>query len=334
MPFYKKILVLLILLLFSYILFQLLKKRQEIQKLSSKEGFTTKIQPVNSANTQMPLSQYCIKASYNTALSGKTISMDAVNAIIANGCRFLDFEVFLIDGIPYVAYSTDSSFKTVQTENKILLDNVLTGVLSRAFVDIYCPNPSDPLFIQLRIKSTDNSIYKAVAKSVDYALKEKLHKTPITPATKLAEIMNKVVLVMDKTIQYDYLNYTTCGSNDKNCYDLSKYINIESGSEYMKIQRYGDVLNKKINPPTINDDNETTSVSNIQLVLPDFDAANIKNPNINTLVSKYGCQIVPYRYYNADNELSNYETFFSDNKSAILPLSKALMYFTKLESDQ
>jgi len=256
--------------------------------------------------------------------------MDTLNSIIANGCRFFDFEVYYINNTPYVAYSTDNTFKTIQSDNKILLDNVLSGLVSNAFSSMNCPNSTDPLFIQLRIKSTDNGVYKAVAKSVDYALLNKLYQGKITPQTKLQDIMNKVVLIMDKTINYTYTNYTSCDSTEKNCYDLTQFINIESGSEYMKLQRYNSILSQATNPPTIMNDNETTNVNTILLALPDFDNTNVKNPNIQNLVMNYGCQIVPYRYYIKDDELTTYETFFSENKSAILPLSKAVIYFTKM----
>lgn len=341
MPLSRKILIAIIILLFSYILYRLLQKRQEVMRENSqksKEGFNKEgfenaknsivAQSINSANTGMPLAQYCVKGSYNTALTGNTISLDMIKYVLSRGCRFVDFEVFYIDDTPYVAYTNDSTYTSIQTENKLLLDEVLTKTVLYAFGP-NAPNAKDPLFIHIRVKSTNNNVYKAVGKSVDYALRDKLYEKPVDDKTKLADIMGKVVLIMDKTINYDYGDYSRCGSKDLNCYDLTKFVNIESGSEYVKLFRYNEVLLKQPKQPTVSNDNETVDVKSVQIVLPDFNTKNIKNPNFGEFVMNYGSQIVPFRFYQKDDELANYEKVFSDNSSGIMPMSKTMLYFKK-----
>jgi len=44
---------------------------------------------------------------------------------------------------------------------------------------------------------------------------------------------------------------------------------------------------------------------------------------------KHGCQIIAYQYYHDDSGLEDCEQFFSDNKFAFVPISKAIRYFNK-----
>ena len=75
----------------------------------------------SSRNLNLPLREYCIKSSYNTALSGKYVSTDMIKYVLTRGCRFLDFEIFYVDNGPCVAYSVDPTFVTVTSKNTIKL---------------------------------------------------------------------------------------------------------------------------------------------------------------------------------------------------------------------
>ena len=105
-------------ILIVYLLYNLKYKRRIIMNnLNSKtmEGFEQKdvaiqestdvvakynrfnnIQSIKSKFTNMPLHEYCIKSSYNSACSGDYVSANMVKEVIKRGCRFLDFEVFYI----------------------------------------------------------------------------------------------------------------------------------------------------------------------------------------------------------------------------------------------
>jgi len=118
-----------------------------------------------------------------------------VKYVISRGCRVLDFEVYLIEGRPCVGVSTDEDSVTLDTENSILLDRVFTTIMTNAFTAIGCPNYEDPLFINLRIKSKDPSVYKEVAKVVEVDLKPKLLVGPVTQKKRnYRRVMGKVVL--------------------------------------------------------------------------------------------------------------------------------------------
>jgi len=345
----KKLLIFIIIIIFTYILWRLIYRRSEILKKINErnEGFNlfntpeselanvqnstpVIIQSINPDYTNRPLRDYVIKSSYNTAITGNFVNLDMVQYVLKRGCRFLDFEVFLIEGSPQVAYSTDKSYDTIDTDNHILLDSVLTSAVSNAFSGT-SPNSNDPLFIHLRIKSKDPNIYKVVAKSIDFALKSKLYNGQVSNNTKLSEIMGKVVIIMDKTITRNYKELSACSSGDNNCYDLTKVINMESGSEILYLQRYSEILNQCSIPPHILDNCKEnndicTNVSFMRLIVPDINFKNTQNPEYTDFISKYGAQMIPFRFYSLDGGLKNYETFFNDNKSAIVPLAYAIRY--------
>jgi hypothetical protein len=354
MNIYKKIFIALIIIIFSYIFWRLITKRNQIIK--NTEPFSFNIIP-DSANSDLnklkdsiikinmnslpttyhslPLMDFCIKGSYNSAYTGKYINIDMLIYQLSRGCRFFDFEVFYIENpesrifSPQVAYSTDPNFVSMDCENSILLDNILSALISNGFSTQNAPNNKDPLFINLRIKSNNDKVYKAVASSVDYTIKNKLYTGKITKNTPMKDLMGKIVLCIDKTVNYKYKDYTNCNTNDKTCYDLKKYTNIESGSENMVLNRYINVLNQKNVKLMIKDNNLNTNVENMNLILPDTVPENAPNPEIQQFIMDYGCQIVPFKFYQKDEGLYKYEEFFNDTKGGIVPLSVAIIYFKK-----
>jgi hypothetical protein len=299
------------------------------------------IRSVRPEYDNMALKQYCIKGSYNSAFTGKYINMDMLTYLLSRGVRFFDFEVYYIKDevtgnyAPQVGYSTDGQFVVMESANTILLDNVLSALVAGAFSHT-SPNYSDPLFINLRIKSNNNDVYKAVASSIDFTLKPVLYmdyvgNRGITKDTPIHNLNGKVVLMVDKTINRDYQIYTTCRRRDKHCYDLTNYINMESGSENMNLNKYTDILSQNSLRIQLMDDNISTDIRNMNMVLPNVLPENASNPNISDFITKYGCQIVPFKFYQKDGGLRDYETLFNDNQCGIIPLAKAIAYYEKIQ---
>jgi hypothetical protein len=340
MPFQKKIVIIIIILLFIYILYRLYRKQ-----MSTKENFFSKtaeqeldeiknndlspgITSLKPVYTNMPISQYVIKGSYNTAVTDNYVSLDTLKYVLSRGCRFIDFEVFFVNNRPVVSYSNDQNFKLLETDNTILLEDILSNSIAYGFNEP-SPNPTDPLFIQLRIKSTNNDVYNEVAKTINTAISNRLYTGEFIQSTKLSEIMGKVVIVLDKTINYNYQQYTNCSTTAKNCYDLKNYINIESGSQLLRTNNLSTIISKSINPPSINDNNITTDVTYMQIASPDVNTVIVGNPLPYEFIKDYGCQILLYKFYNKDNGLELYEEMFKENLYGIVPLATMLMYFSK-----
>jgi hypothetical protein len=360
MDFTKKLLIAGIIVIFTIIVWQLLYVRIKLFNELNQENFslfaTTQqneftsiesnnsitIQHINSEYSNLPLREYCIKSSYNSAFTGNYINLDMLQYVINRGCRFLDFEVYYISDekgkyAPMVSYSTDNTFMTLGSENSILLDTVLSSVAANSFSPP-CPNYKDPVIVNLRIKSNNMDVYKAVAASIDNTIRAKLYvdrkskqtpypAIPVTDDTLLSEIMGSIIISVDKTIVRDYKNYTSCNTDDTSCYDLTNYINIESGSEELNLVRYSDLTNQCVFPINILNDNIHTTAKTMKMAVPDTLNTNTLNPNIKDFILNYGCQNVFYRFYKNDKPLKNYENFFNDNKSAFVPLANAIPYF-------
>ena len=302
-------------------------------ELSSLSNTGVPIQVVSSNKEQSNeiLKDYVIKGSYNTAITGKYVNTEMIKYVLERGCRFLDFEVLMIDNKPKVSYSVDKTFKTIETENSILLDNALISAVSAAF-SRPSPNYNDPLFIQLRVKSDDNSIYKMIAKSVDYSLRTKLYSKKVDGETKLSDIMGKVVLVIDKSYNRKYAEHSKCETDEKACYDLTKYINMERGTTNMHSNSFTEILAENTVPLAIKDGCELcTNVDKYRLAVPNKRLKNEKNPELKELVLGHACQINLFRFYLKGEELDTYEEFFNHFKSSFVPLASVVQYYKNAE---
>lgn len=345
MLFYKKFMICIILIVLFYTLHFLFKKRYELLT----EGMTDKtlvdteiksmvfeptgISSLSESTSSHVLRQYCVKSSFNSASSGKYVSTDAIKHVLSRGCRFIDFEVFLIDDDAQVAYSDDPTFVTVKSNNSITLNSALQSIIVNAF-SAPSPNPDDPLFIQLRIKSNSSNIYNLIGMAINNYLSNKLHKGQVTGDTPLSKLMGKIILIIDTTLSPNYGKnelYPKCMSNNVDgklnttdeCVNLSKYVNIESGTSNLRRYTYKSLLGQMTTPLTLIDsDHSETDVVLFRLVCPDDN--DTKNPYYQDFLINYGVQFISYKFYVTDTELTQYEHFFSEHKTAFVPFSTAI----------
>ena len=109
MKFFKLILIIIISLIFTIITYNVLlnhfqykenffssPEKNEINK-SKNVNNPHGIQSISPKNANLPISQYVIKGSYNSAISGNYVSTDMLYYVLSRGCRFIDFEIYYID---------------------------------------------------------------------------------------------------------------------------------------------------------------------------------------------------------------------------------------------
>lgn len=295
----------------------------------------SRIQGVSKPGSGMQLKEYCIKASHGSATTGKYVHVDMVKHVLSRGCRLLDFDVFYVNEnnlfLPKVGFSTDSNHHFVESKNTVILDDVFGAIVSNAFSQV-SPNRTDPLFINLRIKSNDSAVYSAVAKSIHAKLNSVLYPDKVTKDTLFKDLMGKIVIVVDKTVQRDYKSFAKCDNEDKSCYDLDNYINMESGSEDLNLYHYTDLLEQAASPSLIKDDNTRTTVKTITMAIPDV-VSSPANPRIDEFITKYACQIVACRFHLLDDNLQRYEMMFDNNSAGCVPLAVALAYTVRLRDE-
>ena len=89
----------------------------------------------------------------------------------------------------------------------------------------------------------------------------------------------------------------------------------------------------KYTPPVLAGDPIGTSVKNTSIVecFPDISTSNqISNTDIKSFIINYGIQIVPFMFYKDDQNLTKYETLFSQNGNcAFVSMATMFIFYTK-----
>lgn len=262
---------------------------------------------------------YYIKTAYN-ACSGGSYKNDFVDicnlkAVIKQGVRCLDFEIYSINNQPVVATSTSSDYYVKETFNSVNFSSVMETISNYAFSGGTAPNPTDPILIHLRIKSNNNEIYTNMATlfssydsimlGKDYSFENSGVNVGAQP---LLSFQNKIILVIDKT-NNSFLQ------NDS----FLEYVNLTSNSVFMRGYNYYDIINNQ-------DTHELTEYNrkHMTIVFPD-NGANPGNPG-GMLSRAYGCQMVAMRYQYVDNFLMENTLFFDRSNYAFALKPIALRY--------
>lgn len=269
------------------------------------------------------LRNFCIKSSFNSATTGSYVSQGMVKYVLSRGCRFLDFEVYIKDGQVIVAYSNsiyDPSYTHFTSLNPSLsLAGVFQTIMSNAFNQT-APNPNDPLFVQLRIKSYLPSAYSEIAQVISANLNDRLYKGIVTLDTDLGDLMGKIVIVIDKSTSPGYDNYSVCVPTNLSCTSLKPFVNMVSGSDTVRIYKENDLMMQSTNPPD-------PYVYLMRIVLPQSAfLMGIVNSDSLYLIQNYGVQIVLQAFFVNDGKLAVYENLFKTFNSAFVPIPSALTY--------
>ena len=259
----------------------------------------------NDSDCSGNLYDYYIKTAYN-ACSGNNYKNDFVNicnlkAVLKQGVRCVDFEIYSVNNQPVVATSTTSDYYIKETFNSVSFGDVMSTIQNYAFAGGTCPNSTDPLIIHLRIKSNNQAMYSNLANifksydsimlGMDYSYENSGKNLGGMP---LLSFQNKVILIVDK-LNNAFLQ------NDS----FLEYVNLTSNSVFMRGYNYYDIKNNQ-------DTQELTEYNkkNMTIVFPDS-GTNPSNPG-GYLSRSYGCQMVAMRYQLVDNFLIENAGFFDE----------------------
>jgi hypothetical protein len=236
----------------------------------------------------------------------------------------LDFELYLNDKEEvYVNYSTDPTFSTFENTNstsstvRVSFSSIMTYITGDGKGK--APNPDDPLFIHLRIKSDNPDIYKNILNVLGNpdgtTNTYSVYKKQINGNTNLNDLKKQIIIAMDRSIR----------PNDEIGY-LADYVSVFTGGSTWSIDRYSEIKNQKTSPPKPNDDFKTTDVILLKLALPDVDK-NSSNPDTPyDFIKNYGIQTIACRFYKNDIFNDLYEDIFAEYQSAIVPLGYILTF--------
>ena len=114
----------------------------------------------NPDSNDKTIKELYIKTAYNCcAISDRWLDLCALEYTINERCRCLDFAIFDYMGFPVVGTTTTRNGLSMDSYNYINFDKVMKTVIKKGFVD----NITDPLFINLRIKSASLKLYDLIA---------------------------------------------------------------------------------------------------------------------------------------------------------------------------
>ena len=314
---------------------------------------------IQNTEGNLPISQYHVFSSWNTACSGKFVSTQQILNVLSTGCRFLDFPITNINGEPMIC---SPQFTNDVSDNFISLNTAIQTAIDNAFqnyitINYNCNNKTntnnkfnsqkytlknfqDPLFIQLRFPKIDdenittspitNDYLNKVAEYVGYAIKGLQYQNAsstykLTPDTTLQDLAQSVVLLVDNTS-------ISSGMFDDS--ELSNIANIIVGESSGMMMYPFRVLLKSTpkNIPSIQ--NPTPSSNSLNMAIPDS-KYNIE-PTIEQvmeLAAYHNVQFVPFLFYRTTSLLSDYINFFQKKQTAFLSI-KSLTKYLLQDSEQ
>jgi hypothetical protein len=281
-------------------------------------GNITSIKPILQ-NFKYTLKDYYIKSAYNCCSGGEYkndfVDTCVLKALLKQGTRGLDFEIFSIDDQPVVATSTSDSYYIKETFNYINFSDIMPIIRDYAFSGSTAPNPRDPIIIHLRIKSTNQAMYKNFAKILESYNSILLSKTysfenhgENLGNVDLPLLMGKVIIIVDK-INNSFLESP----------EFYEYVNMTSNSVFMRALQYYDIKYT----PDLNELIEFNKLS-MTIGMPDK-GSNPQNPS-SVVLREAGCQLLAMRYQLADINVEENDLFFNQNRTAFVLKPDRLRY--------
>ena len=311
------IIVCLLLTIFFYIYSKVNLLKRNCKNLKKIYDSTPSLSPIPS-DTKYLLRDFYIKTAYNACATGQFkndyVGLCALKTCINQGARCLDFEVYSVNNKPVVAVSSIKDFTLKESFNSLPTAKVFQMINNLAFSGSNCPNPRDPLILHFRILSKNVPIYNILANEistylndrilgVDYSYENSGHNLGALPIKKF---LGKIIIIVD-------------GSNPLfRKTKLDEYVNMCSGSPFMRIMHYGNLKNTQ--DLTLKNFNK----QHMSIVLPDWSNYD-SNPNFN-IARQYGCQLIGMSFQNYDSNLEHYNAFFDGERTAFVLKPDKLRY--------
>lgn len=310
-----------ILIAFLYYFYYSFLRSRECSFMNSIYGdLNGKIRSIdNSEQFNYTFKDYYIKTAYNCCSGGNYkndyVDTCVLKTLLKQGVRGLDFEIFSIGDKPVVATSTSNSYYVKETFNYIDFGNVMNIIRDYAFSTSTAPNSSDPIIIHLRIKSTNQEMYKNFARLLerfDSLLMSKDYDSEYYGQNfgnvELKKLMGKIVIIVDRS-----------NTSFLECPEFYKFINMTSNSVFMRALHYYDI---KYSP----DLNELIEFNkqNMTIGMPDK-GSNPENPS-SVVMRETGCQLLGMRYQSINTNIEENDIFFDENGYAFVLKPANLRY--------
>lgn len=336
MPDLKRILFLMVIFLSFYLLYCLLERRRNLmadlevenQNTQQKEPFEILSRISHSENMILPLKEYVVMSSWNSATdSNGNVSLNTLDNVLKRGYRFIDLEIYSVDDKPCVGFTAQKTNDTMDSSPISFLD-VCRHIMLQGFST---NNGKDPLFLHLRIKSTNYKILEKMADVLLQECKNRLFDGDVDGDTRLASLKSKLVIIVDRNYFSQSETYKCIGSCTN---DFTKLINLYSGTPDLESMPFVHKLQSSF-IPLQQARAGLTNVEKLKMVIHQMGSLNIEHNGSEffTLVRNHSIQVFPQKVYFRDANLFVYEDFFTNNgHRAFVPMSVAFEYiFNELE---
>jgi hypothetical protein len=263
-------------------------------------------------NSNSTLINYYVKSAYNCCCGdgyrNNFVDLYALEKVIGNGCRFLDFEVYSYNNDPIVASSTANSNNIKETYNALLLKDVLTKTTETAFDETKTICANDPLILNFRIMSTNLTMLEKIGDLFEEYLDRSInsnfsllkgYKDSAIKNVKMKDLYRKIIIICDFNPNPNIIINTKLEK-------LAKYINLKGKGLDCKTYRYDDIVAKGQN--NINFIQETQRYFTI--VLPNVLDNSIDNFDYSISYTS-GCHAICMKHQNLDTNLQTYNGIFS-----------------------
>jgi hypothetical protein len=255
-------------------------------------------------NFQYPLCQYYIKSSYNSCSTGPFqngwVNLCALENVIKQGCRVLDFEIYQVNGDTVVATSNSTRVTEKGTFNSLSIDSVIKLISEKAVSNSteYCPNSFDPLFLHFRIKSNQIDVYNQLADVIIKYLNSKLLSNQYSYENQgknlgsepLSSLVGKVIIMVDN-------------NNNLRSTKMEELVNIMGNSAFQYSLQYNEIVYTP-------DMNELINYNKTRMTIG-YPNLSSQSTNYNSLiVMQYGVQMPCMCFQTDDNFLKTYNDIF------------------------
>jgi len=258
-----------IIALASIIVYNLYQENSFIREATIKEttieGFVAETPTkTTTEKLDLPLREFIIKASYNSAIKENKASKEQLTVLINDGVRVFDFEIYTRDDEEYISFSNDKEYKRIETDLTLTTDAAFSHIASKAFLQ----TNSGPVFIHLRVKTPSSKTFQRLSTNIRNAFGTRLLPvgTEVNGSTIFKDVVDKVIIMHDQTSGNKPSNHPCV----ENCVQYADLVNVFSGTIDMPLYTYMEYtesmgLTKKV---SIDPKTGGTDIDTFYMVMP------------------------------------------------------------------
>ena len=256
------------------------------------------------------LRDYYVKSSYNSCCGGHFkndyVSICALENVLKNGARFLDFEIYAKDDKPIIGASSSAEYSYKEMYNHVEFEEAMKKIRDTAFTDI-TPNHDDPLILNFRIKTNNVQVHDVMAKDIYYAFGRNF----LNNNYKFENQGNNLGEVELKDLKRTVLISVDKSNSTYKSTKLYSYVNIASGSSFLRSYR-----NYDIEYATDLEEITNFNKGGMGIVLPDYQDSNDNKPFM--IAKEAGVQFIAMNFQKFDAAFKMYSLLFDAAGSAFI----------------